>query len=195
MKRRRIVLSLMILILLLSAFPFTAQAQTNCYSYVIRRGDTLFRIAVNNGTTVGALAQLNGIADPTRIYAGDVIVVCPGVKAGSTITINVQVTTSTQPTVPNTPTTSTTTTASSGANPNILLIKPFEPCPFIANGVFSDCGSYWLELAAGYPVAFFATCIPKTVIANPIGGGFLQCALTGDRYLRLPMGTVNSTLP
>ena len=39
--------------------------------YTIRPGDTLSGIAAKYGTTVSALARLNGISDPDRIYAGD----------------------------------------------------------------------------------------------------------------------------
>ena len=42
-------------------------------SYRIRPGDTLSKIADRYGTTAAALAQLNGIANPNRIYAGQVI--------------------------------------------------------------------------------------------------------------------------
>lgn len=39
--------------------------------YTIRSGDTLSGIAQQYGTTVTALARLNGIPDPDRIYAGE----------------------------------------------------------------------------------------------------------------------------
>ena len=42
-------------------------------TYRIKRGDTLSKIAVRYGTTVAVLAQLNGIANPNRIYVGQVI--------------------------------------------------------------------------------------------------------------------------
>ncbi len=38
--------------------------------YRIQRGDTLGRIARNLGTTVEALAEINGLSDPGRIYVG-----------------------------------------------------------------------------------------------------------------------------
>lgn len=41
--------------------------------YTIRPGDTLSGIAQKFGTTVSALASLNGISNPNRIYAGDTI--------------------------------------------------------------------------------------------------------------------------
>ena len=41
--------------------------------YTIQSGDTLAKIAEQYGTTVEALAKLNGIADPDKIWAGDVI--------------------------------------------------------------------------------------------------------------------------
>ena len=42
-------------------------------TYVIRAGDTLYRIAQNHGTTVAALAYLNGITNPSAIVAGQVL--------------------------------------------------------------------------------------------------------------------------
>ena len=39
----------------------------------MQKGDTLWRIARAHGTTVAALAECNGIADPDRIYPGQVI--------------------------------------------------------------------------------------------------------------------------
>jgi len=42
-------------------------------TYTVRAGDTLYRIAVNNGTTVAVLAQLNNIANPALIYTGQVL--------------------------------------------------------------------------------------------------------------------------
>lgn len=196
MHRKSVMVYLLVLIMLLGIFPLAVNAQqSNCFNYTIRSGDTLFRIAVNNGTNVSTLAQINAIPDPTRIYAGTVIVVCPGTKVNTNITINVQVTTTTTTTQPTTTIPTNTTATTSTQNPNLFQIDPFKPCPFIANGAFADCGSYWLELAAGYPTAFFAACVPRTIIGNPTGSGFLQCALTGDRYLRLPTGTVTSTLP
>ena len=41
--------------------------------YTIRPGDTLSGIAARFGTTVSAIAALNGISDPNRIYSGDTI--------------------------------------------------------------------------------------------------------------------------
>ncbi len=41
--------------------------------YTIRSGDTLSEIALRFSTTVSALAALNGISDPNKIYAGNTI--------------------------------------------------------------------------------------------------------------------------
>ena len=38
--------------------------------YTIRSGDTLGRIAINNGTTVNALCRLNGITPKTTLRIG-----------------------------------------------------------------------------------------------------------------------------
>ena len=42
-------------------------------TYTVKAGETLYRIAVNNGTTVAILAQLNNISNPALIYTGQVL--------------------------------------------------------------------------------------------------------------------------
>jgi LysM repeat protein len=42
-------------------------------TYVVKRGDNLFRIALRYGISYAYLAQYNGIADPSRIYVGQVL--------------------------------------------------------------------------------------------------------------------------
>jgi cell wall-associated NlpC family hydrolase len=51
-------------------------------SYTVQAGDTLSGIAARFGTTYEALAQLNNIADPNLIYAGQVISVPSGGYSG-----------------------------------------------------------------------------------------------------------------
>lgn len=48
-------------------------AKNSNNKYIIQPGDTLSEIAAKNGTTVEKLAAKNGIKDPNRIYAGDVL--------------------------------------------------------------------------------------------------------------------------
>jgi LysM repeat protein len=58
-------------ILQLSGMEFIAEDSSK--SVTVQRGDTLGKIAADNSTTVAALAKLNNIANPDRIYPGDVI--------------------------------------------------------------------------------------------------------------------------
>ena len=54
-------------------------------TYTVRRGDTLSRIARQFGTTVGALARLNRIANPAAIHVGQVLHISgqtPGLSGG-----------------------------------------------------------------------------------------------------------------
>ncbi len=53
--------------------PAPAPVPTVTPTYTIKSGDTLGAIAARNGTTVAALASLNGIADPNKIKAGATI--------------------------------------------------------------------------------------------------------------------------
>jgi len=46
-------------------------------TYVVQRGDNLFRIALRYGMSYLQLAQYNGIANPSRIYVGQVLRIPP----------------------------------------------------------------------------------------------------------------------
>ena len=62
-----------------SASPASHAGGSGCEQfYTIRRGDTLYRIATRFGTSTWALANLNGIHNPNRIYAGQTICVRAG---------------------------------------------------------------------------------------------------------------------
>ncbi|MFB1480641.1 LysM peptidoglycan-binding domain-containing protein [Corallococcus sp. RDP092CA] len=57
-------------------------APSKAGSYTVRSGDTLSGIAGRHGTTVGALAQANHIANPNKIYVGQKLTI-PGAGGGS----------------------------------------------------------------------------------------------------------------
>ncbi len=44
-------------------------------TYIVQAGDTLYSIAARFSTSVGAIAQANGIADPTQINVGQMLVI------------------------------------------------------------------------------------------------------------------------
>jgi LysM repeat protein len=71
-------------------------------TYTVQPGDTLNRIAAQFNTTVGALVQLNGIANPNRIFSGQVLRL--PVQGGSTNSPVVQPTATSQPNIIPTPT-------------------------------------------------------------------------------------------
>jgi LysM repeat protein len=50
-------------------------------TYTVQRGDTLFRISLKFGITMDALIAANRLADPTRIYAGQLLTI-PGSGGG-----------------------------------------------------------------------------------------------------------------
>jgi LysM repeat protein len=79
--RRRVFL-ILCLFALLAVVPLAAvqsapaEQQT---TYVVQRGDTLFSIAVRFNTSVAAIAQANGIANPNLIFAGQTLIIpAPG---------------------------------------------------------------------------------------------------------------------
>lgn len=53
-----------------TATPEVAAPPASQETYTIQRGDTLTQVAARFGTTVAALSQLNGIANPSQIYVG-----------------------------------------------------------------------------------------------------------------------------
>jgi LysM repeat protein len=68
---------------LVSVVPASASnASAACgpnVTHLIRRGETLFRIARNYGTTINAIAAANNIANINRIYWGTTLrIPCPG---------------------------------------------------------------------------------------------------------------------
>ncbi|MBN1874178.1 MAG: LysM peptidoglycan-binding domain-containing protein [Anaerolineae bacterium] len=68
-----------------TAIPETttvAAVTTGPTTYVVKAGDNLFRIAVNHGTTVEAVARANNITNPTLIYVGQKLTI-PGTDTTS----------------------------------------------------------------------------------------------------------------
>jgi len=61
------------LLLVAAAPPATAAPAGTEDTHVVQPGETLFRIAQRYGVTVEALADANGLSDPTRIQPGQVL--------------------------------------------------------------------------------------------------------------------------
>lgn len=53
--------------------PVAGSSSTGQKTYVVKPGENLFRIALNNGTTHQTIAQLNGIPAPYTVYPGQVL--------------------------------------------------------------------------------------------------------------------------
>ena len=61
--------------------PIPTSPPTGQTTHVVQQGENLFRIALRYGTTVEAIASANGIANPARIYAGQVLIIpSPGAQ-------------------------------------------------------------------------------------------------------------------
>lgn len=70
--------------------PTTSNAQVSTDStYVVKSGDTLSGIANKFGTTYQKLAEINGISDPNKIFAGQVIKIT-GTSSNTTRTYTVK---------------------------------------------------------------------------------------------------------
>jgi len=78
--RRRILLSLLGLLLLGGLFPVAKPARAASLDqsgvvHIVGWGETLFSIARRYGTSLDAICAANGIADPARIYAGQRLII------------------------------------------------------------------------------------------------------------------------
>ncbi len=125
-------------------------------SYTIKPGDNLFRIAINNQTSVYALAIVNGIPCPSLIYAGQTIVIpYPGSRIYGTPTPTGTIVTGA--TLTPTPTaTGTGSTACSGNCTVIIRNLAFEPQNFTI-GVNTTLT--WLNIDT----------VTHTVTSGPVG--------------------------
>jgi len=102
-RRNRLLIGLVVVAFLLSGALTisTANAQVYCSPYhVVQPGENLFRVGLRYGVQWTVLQQINGIADPNRIYAGQIICL-----PGSSPVVNTPVVTPTAPAP--TPTTGT----------------------------------------------------------------------------------------
>jgi soluble lytic murein transglycosylase-like protein len=61
----------------------TAATAGGAVVHTVRRGESLWGIATHYGSTVAAVAQANGLADPSRIFGGQRLVI-PGAMAAAT---------------------------------------------------------------------------------------------------------------
>ena len=76
----------------------TSQGSCNGTVHVIQRGENLFRLSLNYGVDMNTVAQLNGISDQTKIFAGQSICMPTNGSPNSqptTNTISFQTTTTT----------------------------------------------------------------------------------------------------
>ena len=82
MNVKRVVVVMLVAVMFLLSFNLTAvqaapaeqmQMPMPGQYYVVRPGDTMYSIANRYGTTVWAIAQANGIVNPSRIYSGQVL--------------------------------------------------------------------------------------------------------------------------
>ncbi|GIL08773.1 MAG: hypothetical protein BroJett033_2840 [Chloroflexota bacterium] len=69
----KIVLIVLAVVMLLALSLAPAAAQSACGTHVVRAGENLFRIGLRYGVDYRTLAAFNGIYDPARIYAGQIL--------------------------------------------------------------------------------------------------------------------------
>jgi len=77
-RHARFILLAVLLVIIVSLSSGILIARAECNGYLVQRGDTLYRVALANGTTWQELARLNGLADAGRIYAGQCLVLETG---------------------------------------------------------------------------------------------------------------------
>lgn len=95
-RRNRLLVALVVVAFLMSGALTlsTANAQVNCSPFhVVQPGENLFRIGLRYGVQWTVLQQLNGIADPNRIFVGQIICL-----PGSSPVVTMPVVTPTAPT-------------------------------------------------------------------------------------------------
>lgn len=105
--------------------PCLSATPTPFPMYTIQSGDNLFRIAIQYGTSIYAIARVNGIPNPNWVWAGQSIVVpYPGtVQWPANIPTAIPYATAT-PTVSGTPATVTATpTATTPANTGVVIMQ------------------------------------------------------------------------
>jgi LysM repeat protein len=93
--RRKLVIGAVLAILVLGMVG-PALAQGGQTVYVVQPGDTLFSIARRFNVNLATLAAANGIVDPSRILAGQRLVIPTGAAATTTTTTTVTTTTTGQ---------------------------------------------------------------------------------------------------
>ena len=115
-----------------------APTPTTGTTYVVQAGDTMFRIAVNFGVSVQAIAQANGLSNPGLIFVGQTLII-PGGNQPVTPPINPTAVPADPTPPPANPTPPPTTT---GAN---LL-----PNPSFEDGWYNQNGIPELQLPDGW---------------------------------------------
>lgn len=86
--KRKVIILILLLSLIALALPTTALAGPHCAQWhYVQRGENLFRIALRYGTSVSYLSQLNGISDPSRIYAGQALCIVPPGPSGTSYVV------------------------------------------------------------------------------------------------------------
>jgi LysM repeat protein len=74
---KRLYMAFLAALLLAAVLPTSAQAQDQTV-HVIQAGENLFRLALRYGTTVQAIVEANGLADPHSIQAGQRLIIPDG---------------------------------------------------------------------------------------------------------------------
>ena len=71
---------LVFIVIAMLAFSFTPVFAQEATTHIVQSGENLFRIALRYGIDMNELAAANGITDPTRIFAGQELII-PGIAA------------------------------------------------------------------------------------------------------------------
>lgn len=189
----RVVTLLVIAVLVISGLVFaqpTPASAQGCFPYyIVKSGDTLYRIALAAGTNWQTLAYLNGIANPNNILVGQRICL-PPVAPGVTPTAIKVATVTPKPTLAATVTTVPGPTATTAPSTGITLPPAGVFPSFSMNTYFARVGDTLtltgINFPTNEPVDIYVTNLGTAYPPVPSGSAVISATGTLSATLVIP---------